>query len=166
MASERLVYRRLSPDDFPFYFRLVGDARVMAKVTGQALDPVQARERLARATAQPPLHPFLGFFLAFERLSGQFAGQFKLESHGPDEAELGYLLLPELWGRGLASEMGRHACQLAARVPGLKRLRALIDPSNAPSRRVLLGLGFRPEGPSTWESLPAESFWRSPVSLD
>ena len=61
-------------------------------------------------------------------------------------AELGYVLAPSRWGQGLMREvlpvLVRHGFEALA----LHRMEARIDPGNAPSIRLVDGLGFRPEG--------------------
>ena len=52
-----------------------------------------------------------------------------------EELELGYHLLPEFQGQGLATEAAT-ACVDLARARGVRRLIAIIDPGNLASRRA------------------------------
>jgi len=61
-------------------------------------------------------------------------------------AELGYALLPECWGHGLAAEAAALALAWAFDRLGLQRIEACTDPRNGRSRRLLERLGFRSEG--------------------
>ena len=57
--------------------------------------------------------------------------------------EVGYILHPDLWGRGLATEAVHAALTDAfACHPGLDRVTADIHPENVASARVLEKLGF------------------------
>lgn len=57
--------------------------------------------------------------------------------------EIGYILHPDVWGRGLATEACR-ACigHVWETRPGVEALTADVDPRNAASIRLLEGLGF------------------------
>lgn len=61
-------------------------------------------------------------------------------------AEIGYILAPRLWGRGLMQEALRSLVAYAFGELGLRRLEADIDPRNERSARSLQRLGFRREG--------------------
>ena len=61
-------------------------------------------------------------------------------------AEIGYALMPESWGLGLASEAVALALTWAFDILGLQRVEADVDPLNARSRQLLQRLGFRSEG--------------------
>lgn len=63
----------------------------------------------------------------------------------PDEAgtiELGYSMVPEYQGRGLASEMTAALCAWAFARPGVRRIVAETIQSNVRSMRVLAKAGF------------------------
>lgn len=60
--------------------------------------------------------------------------------------ELGYRLLPEYWGQGLACEAVGAVVRHAFEKDGLRRLISLIDPENTASRRVAEKVGMRLEG--------------------
>lgn len=60
--------------------------------------------------------------------------------------EIGYLIRPELWGRGYATEVGRMLLDLGFDMLDLERLTATCSPDNIASARVLEKLGMRFEG--------------------
>jgi RimJ/RimL family protein N-acetyltransferase len=61
-------------------------------------------------------------------------------------AEIGYTLLREHWGHGLAREAVTHALVYGFEELGLRRFEADIDPRNAPSIALVERLGFQREG--------------------
>ncbi len=63
---------------------------------------------------------------------------------GEEHLEIGYHLLPEHQGRGLATEAAL-ACRELARERGITHLIAIIRPDNLPSRRVATAMGMTPE---------------------
>ena len=70
--------------------------------------------------------------------------------HGPPgedgEVEIGYALVPAARGSGLAAEATGLLVEWARTQPGVHCVTARVDPSNAPSRRLLERLGFAPDG--------------------
>jgi RimJ/RimL family protein N-acetyltransferase len=60
-----------------------------------------------------------------------------------DDPDLGYAILPSFRGEGYASEAARQVLVIAGVAFGLRRLKALIAPSNAASIHVIEKLGFR-----------------------
>ena len=58
------------------------------------------------------------------------------------QSELGYRLLPEFWGQGLATEAGLAVLGWAQQL-GLHELVALIHPQNQGSKAVVAKLGFQ-----------------------
>lgn len=58
-----------------------------------------------------------------------------------DNREVGFILAPDLWGRGLARE-ALEAVIARARSRGLTRVAADVDPRNAASIGLLTRLGF------------------------
>ena len=61
----------------------------------------------------------------------------------PPDPQLLYGLLPELWGKGLATEAATAACRFAFETLGWTEVRAAIDVPNTASGAVLARLGFR-----------------------
>ncbi|MEO7222753.1 MAG: GNAT family N-acetyltransferase [Devosia sp.] len=56
--------------------------------------------------------------------------------------EFGFILHPDFWGRGLASEASRAFVDYAFGLPDVDELTADVDPRNSASLRVLGKLGF------------------------
>ena len=65
--------------------------------------------------------------------------------------EIGYAIARRLWGHGFATEAARVVVDAGFEsIPTLQRIRALSDPRNLPSRRVLEKLGMVREGLLRW----------------
>lgn len=62
------------------------------------------------------------------------------------KAELGYVIAKEYWNKGIASRAVEMAVDLGFKDMGLKRIEALVDPSNLSSIRVLEKAGLNQEG--------------------
>ena len=60
-----------------------------------------------------------------------------------NEVELGYRLMPEFWGRGMATEAACACRDYAFKNLGMPRIIAIIEPANAGSIRVTEKVGLR-----------------------
>lgn len=66
-----------------------------------------------------------------------------------DETEIAYLLDPDFWGQGLATEAAKAGLRYGLDKLGLETIVAIVHPENAASRRVIdkLGLAFVEQKP-------------------
>ena len=150
-SSDRLLFRPWDEADFELARGLWGNPEVMRYLSqGGAYSDQQVRDRLARETAA------LGaigvqYWPIFLRDTGEFAGCSGLKvcpyagSTDAPELELGFHLMPSMWGRGLASDAGAAVARFAFEQLGLARVYAGHHPQNDASRHVLTKLGFRYE---------------------
>lgn len=82
-------------------------------------------------------------------------GSLILNEEKKDEAEIGYMLLPKYWGKGFGSKIADVLIEKAKQT-SVKRLTAVIDPNNIPSRNILIKRGFRSEKICEIDGLPGE----------
>jgi RimJ/RimL family protein N-acetyltransferase len=78
--------------------------------------------------------------------SGQFAGFCglqPLELDGKSEVEIGWRLIKECWGHGLATEAARAALNSAVNKARLERVIAIAMPENRPSLRIMENLEMK-----------------------
>lgn len=80
--------------------------------------------------------------------SDQMIGTCTLYEINPQHARagLGYALMPEFWGKGLAHEAASLAISYGFLELGLHRIEADTEPNNLRSNKVLERLGFQREG--------------------
>jgi ribosomal-protein-alanine N-acetyltransferase len=98
-----------------------------------------------------------GYWMAYDRATGRFAGRGGLRRVVLDaqrEVEVGYALLPEFWGRGLATELARESIRVAFQELHLPALVCFTLTTNHASERVMQKAGFRYAGPITWANRP------------
>src|SRR5262249_15516582 len=112
--TPRLHLSRIRAEDLDDLTRMHTDARVMATLGG-VRSPAQTAEWLGRHLEHWRQYGF-GLWTAHDRLTGRFAGRGGLHHvtiDDRDEVEVGYSLLPEFWGRGLATELARESVRAA-----------------------------------------------------
>jgi len=153
-----IVLKKFGRHDFADYFRLVNDPRVMAMITERAIPADEAQRDYEKLLACNTLAPELGQFRILDAQQGSLIGLAKLEvaTADADQAELGYMLLPEYWGKGIASLVAAQLIARAQQQATLRGLFAIIDPANVPSRRILINQGFESKAFETFDGLPGE----------
>lgn len=80
---------------------------------------------------------------------GELAGSISIEQKADvyrKDAEIGYLLLTEYWGRGIMTEAVSRICETAFSELDILRITGLVYEPNTASRRVLEKNGFTQEG--------------------
>jgi shikimate kinase/RimJ/RimL family protein N-acetyltransferase len=147
LATERLVLRRFQESDVDNLVELDSDPRVMRYLTGGKPTP---RERIQKRVLPNMINdndrvPGCGCWAAIEKSTGTFIGWFALhapEGGSGEEAELGYRLRAEAWGKGYATEGSRAVIHKAFTEHGITRVFAQTMAVNQPSRRVMERLGM------------------------
>ena len=143
--------------DFENYFSLVKDERVMAMITESGLSEKEARTKFDEVINENEMHPDYGYYKITDAAS-TFIGVIKLEINEPNahEAELGYMLKPEYWDRGIGGEATKFLIDKTRRLGNLKRIFAIIDPKNIASRKILINNGFISQEFRNFEEMPGE----------
>lgn len=147
LKTERLEVRRYTPGDFELVYRLHRDERVM-RYAGGPLDRARSEkmfeERILRYYDE---RPGLGCWATFERATGECVGMHLLNNiRGEELIQVGYLLYPESWGRGYATEMAVRVLRYGYEDLRLPQLVAITDIPNVESQNVLLKSGLRRHG--------------------
>ncbi|UAY55582.1 GNAT family N-acetyltransferase [Arachidicoccus terrestris] len=144
--------------DYTDYQSLTTDPRIMEMITGQALDETESRAHFDRVLQQNQIAPGFGNFKIINEDNNAFIGLAKLVLHNPDdrEVEIGFMLLETYWGKGIASAATRQLIDFARTKPQLLRVKAILDPLNKASRKILVGEGFVSEFVGEIDGLPGE----------
>lgn len=139
LRTARLVLRRARPDDLEAIHAVLSDPRAMRHWSTLPHEDIdRTRAWLNGMIASPP-ELSEDFVVEFEgRVVGK-AGFYRLP-------EIGYILRPEVWGRGLAREACEAVIDHVFSSRGLDELTADADPRNAASLALLARLGFRRTG--------------------
>ena len=138
---------RLQSDDLQYYRRLFEDSRVTAMLSpdGRPLSEEEAAQWLRLSLEHWKCHGF-GLWAWRLRESKLFVGRAGLKHstvNGCDMVEVTYAVVPELWGRGLATEMTTAILQIAFERLDLTEVVCYTLAANQASRRVMEKAGFR-----------------------
>lgn len=152
--TERLRFREMVEADLDEMAALLGDPEVMRyyprpRTRDEALGWIQWNRR---GYAQ---HGY-GLWV-IETHDGAFVGDCGLTWQpldGGQVLEVGYHVVGTLQGRGYATEAARACVDLALGPIGAPRVVAIINPENAPSRRVAEKAGLRLEQETEVRGLP------------
>lgn len=147
LETERLVLRAPSTDDAHALHNISNEPEVRRHLWDD--EPVSEATIRDVTTRSTRMFSQAGISLFGVRMRGSdtllgFCGFVGLE--GMEEPELGYELLPELWGSGLATEAARACVRHAFEEAGLERVIAGADASNGASLRVIEKLGMKRMG--------------------
>ena len=173
LESARLVLRRITPDDLPFFTRIHALPEVAQHLYpgGRPKSPEETAKWLQYTLASYE-QLALGYLAVVRKEDGALIGRcgvmdLVVESAAPAhgirrgwfgregapagvaltfECELGYTLDPAVWGQGFATEAARCVRDYARDVLGWSYAISAILPQNARSRRVAERSGARVDG--------------------
>jgi RimJ/RimL family protein N-acetyltransferase len=170
LNTERL---RLEPFDDHHFEGLQAMNRlpeVMRFISGQPETPDETRAGIERVKGRWAEYGF-SWWAFIERASGTLVGAGCIQYLGRDPAnphEIGWRLVPDRWGQGLASEAARAMAGWAFGTLGAPQLVAICLPDNEDSARLMRRLGMRYRGIETWYERPhavyaiARDEWEKP----
>lgn len=154
-----LILRKFMSTDFHDYFRLVSNEAVMAMITERSIPLEEAYVNFAKVLRRNEKFDQFGTFKVYYSSNNvnEFIGlgSLILNEEKTPEAEFGYMLLPEHWGKGYGSEIAKILIE-KAKNNFIERLTAIIDPKNIPSRKILINSGFQSEKLCEIDGLPGE----------
>jgi RimJ/RimL family protein N-acetyltransferase len=152
IETDRLLLRPLTTDDLqevvamhamPEVVRTMGTYERSRTVTRLEQNEQEWRER------------GYGLVAIVERATGRFLGRSGLKYWRQfDETEVGWVLRPDAWGHGFATEAGRACVEWGFGSLELPYLTAMIVPGNTRSIRVADRIGMHPLRPDVLFDLP------------
>jgi ribosomal-protein-alanine N-acetyltransferase len=143
LETDRLVLRRLAPDDFDALARIFNNPNVM-KYLGLEGSPMSREETetfLHSINRHWERHGF-GRWIVVAKENNQVIGCSGLRSY-EGTAELVYLIDEPYWDKGLATEIARACLEFGFTRRGFQKIIAFARPGNAPSRKVMEKIGMR-----------------------
>ncbi|MGE6363686.1 GNAT family N-acetyltransferase [Bacillus cereus] len=153
----KLHFKKFEATDFNQYFQLVSNESVMAQITERAIPLEEAQNDYEKLLRRNQKHKLFGSYKVYDSATNEFIGLGHVTVNEDDlkEAELGYMLLPEHWGKRYGSCIARELIEIAKQTE-VNVLKAIIDPNNIPSRKILINVGFTSDIVCEIDGLPGE----------
>ncbi|SMO93063.1 GNAT family N-acetyltransferase [Melghirimyces algeriensis] len=107
IESNRLLFRPYTLDDLDFYASLWGNPEVVRYIGKGKTKTIEESRRSMENRLLPGYRDGLGLFAMVLKANNQLighAGLIEQKVDGQQEIEIGYWLLPDYWGKGLAKE--------------------------------------------------------------
>lgn len=138
IETERLRLRRYTLEDVDKVYGLVSDPVVM-RYFPRTYERHEVQESMVRRLAAYE-NPGYSVLAAERRSDGAFVGQIGLLHwdgvDGREDVEVAYVLRPEFWGQGYATEAARACRDWAFEHLGVDRVVSFVAVDNAPSIAV------------------------------
>ena len=136
IRSARLVLRLLREEDLEDLHQIFSNPLAMRYWDRPAWQDMETTRKLLAAFMQDAPERQLSFAIEHE---GKLIGRIGMSR----QFEIGYILHPDWWGKGLGTEaIAAFLPELFVRFPNADALTAEIDPRNTGSARVLEKNGF------------------------
>lgn len=142
LKSKRIGFRMLEEHDFQNLVRLDMDPEVRAFFPGGVSTPKLLGEKIIKSRASF-LEKGFGEFTMTELETHEFLGRAGFAELDDGEVEVGYLLLKEYWGKGLASEALVELLDWAGKTLSIPRILAYAPNDHHASIGVMKKAGMR-----------------------
>jgi ribosomal-protein-alanine N-acetyltransferase len=144
LETERLQLRRLVNDDFKEVFLLRSNKEIMKYIPRPLAETMEdALEHISAINSKIESNEGINWAITLKNDSKLIGiiGHYRLK---PEHyrAEIGYMLLPEYYGKGIMTEAIKEAVKYGFEVMKLHSIEAIIDPRNSASEKVLQKNGF------------------------
>ena len=148
LESDCIRLRGIRESDLDDLFTLFSDPRVMRYWSRGPMTDRQEAVDYAKTILDGFVKRDLLNWIVADAGSDAMIGTATLYEINPQHARagLGYALMPEYWGKGLAQEAATLAISYGFLELGLHRIEADTEPNNLRSNKVLERLGFQREG--------------------
>lgn len=154
LSSDRLFYRTFLPEDFPVFSSIFTNQTVMRYTVIDCYTSLQDLkiyfDQILHNNSAEIQNRIAYEFAVFQKDTQRLIGfaDVEIQSRNPHggEGELGYLLLPESWGNGYATEISRTLCTFCFEDIALHRVIARCDSRNRASENIMKKIGMKQEG--------------------
>lgn len=148
LETTNLVLRKITLKDAPVIFELRSGDRSMQFIDKEKIASLKiAQEMIQNMETQYQSNAAIMWGISLKGSAPLIGtiGFWRIEKDH-HRAEIGYMLLPDYWGRGYASEAIKQVLDFGFEILKFHSIEANINPNNLASRRVLEKQGFRKEG--------------------
>jgi RimJ/RimL family protein N-acetyltransferase len=148
LLSERLVQTKFTADDYEDFRKLEIEPKVVKYISGEVGTEEKIKEVFERLLSISNKYEHLGFCRVLSKSDNSFMGLSKITAYENKVnpvlkmAEVGYSLLPEYWGKGIATEIVARLIEYAKELGDIYELTGGTHPDNTASIKVLTKQGF------------------------
>ena len=130
---QKLYFNKFEAIDFNLYFQLVSNEKVMAQITERAIPLEEAQTTFKNLINRNEKHQLFGSYKVFDSITNEYIGlgHVTVNDAYVQEAEIGYMILPEHWGKRYGSRIAKELINIAKQTD-INVLKAIIDPNNIP----------------------------------
>lgn len=145
LETERLILRRITPDDAAFILELLNDAAFLRFIGDKSVRNLEdARQYILQGPIESYERLGFGLYLVSLKSSGVpigICGLIKRETL--EDVDIGFAFLPDFRCKGYAFESATAVKDYGLKMLGLRRLLAITQPDNTGSIRVLEKIGLK-----------------------
>ena len=145
IETERTLLRRFTLDDVEDGYQMNRDPEVRKYIVGEGETTRENVRMLIKNNTLADYEKYgFGRLAIIHKQDNRFIGFTGLKYLDDlDEVDVGYRLIREYWGQGLATEATRPTIEYGFETLGLKRIVAMALPENKGSIRVMEKLGMK-----------------------
>lgn len=154
---QKLYFTKFEETDFNLYFQLVSNEQVMEQITERTIPLDEAQNDFTILLKRNENHQLFGSYIVYDSITNEYVGlgHVTVNEDNVREAEIGYMILPEHWGKRYGSRIAMELMNIAKQTD-INVLKAIIDPNNVPSRKILINVGFTTEKVCEIDGFPGE----------
>ncbi|MGL5941193.1 MAG: GNAT family N-acetyltransferase [Waterburya sp.] len=155
IETRRLKGERVQESHLPLWSKMGSNSTVMATLGGTWSQ--EKTQEIIQWNCEQWKHYRHGQWTFFDRVTAAFVGRGgirRVTVNEQEEVELGYALMPEFWGQGLAVEIGEKALLIAFNKFNYPSVVGYTLIDNKRSQRVMEKIGFSFESNIVHANLP------------
>lgn len=145
IQTSRLIIRELVPEDWKSVHQYASQGDILIYEPWGPNTEEQTKTFVSQALQNATEQPRLSYEFAITLGSnGKLIGGcgIKINQNNPDVANLGYIINPDFWNKGYATEAAMGLISTFQKRTDLNRLTAICDEFNLASQKVIEKCGF------------------------
>lgn len=148
MESDNFRLRQYTADDAPELFQLLADEHVLQYFSMKKLRDVTEAESIIISYLDGIEKGTSLRWAVADKETDKLIGMagFRRFDHSNFRAEIGYGLMPQYWGKGIAKKAVQLLVDHGFQILHLHTIEAQVEPENLSSAKVLEKVGFQKEG--------------------